>query len=195
MYRHRRRHTGQCTVTLAHVPSPGRHTATAGGAAERGRGPMRLIFERHRVGRLGWGATTRLDAGGTLHVQRAALEAAVLSDPRIERLECELVQAGESCRMLPVFDVVEPRAKLDPPGADFPGILSLTRSAGSGRTRVLDGLAVTLLDPTLNPRGGVLDLASPLDGQPSNAVNRYAALQHLVLIPRLKAGVSGDDAR
>ena len=151
---------------------------------------MRLTWRVHDVRHVAWGGKTALDAG-TLSIDRDALAAEIRQDARIDAIDLQLVASGESCRMLPVFDVVEPRAKIDPAGADFPGVLTPVRAVGSGSTRVLRGMAVEILDPSPPPnRVPVLDLAAaPLAGWSSAEQCRYAALHHLVLVPRLKAGL------
>src|SRR5918911_1558333 len=148
---------------------------------------VRLNLAIHHVEAVEWGQQTALIAG-RLTVSRFDLEAELLEDRRLEGVKLELVRPGESCRVLPVFDIVEPRAKLDPPGRDFPGALSPIRGVGWGTTRVLRGLGLTILDPRDRPPGHVLDMRS------AQEVTRYAGLHHLVVAPRLADGLGWDDA-
>jgi glycine reductase len=153
---------------------------------------LELLY--HDVQAIQWGDQTSL-TNGVLQIEREQLIAELRQDARLADVELELVQPGESCRILGVFDVVEPRAKLDPPGGDFPGVLGPIRSVGSGVTRVLRGMAATVIDPRESLPGHVIDMSSaPLDGYSASDVSQYAALHHVVLIPRLSAGVTGDDA-
>src|SRR4051812_30289967 len=140
---------------------------------------MRLELLVHAIDDLAWGEGTRLD-GRTLVVDRDALTAHLLEDGRLAGLELALARPGQSCRVAPIFDVVEPRAKLDD-GVDFPGALGPARSAGQGRTRVLRGAAVVVLDPAagLGGQNSVLDLSGP-----AAPLSRYATTQNLVLVPR-----------
>jgi sarcosine reductase len=151
---------------------------------------MRLTWRIHQVRELGWGTSTGL-RDGVLSIDREALIAELVQDVRITSLDLQLVAAGESCRVLPVFDVVEPRAKIEPAGVDFPGVLTPVRPVGDGATRVLRGMAVSILDPQPPPnRVPILDMtAAPLDGWSSAEQCRYASLQHLVVVPRLKPGL------
>ncbi|HVA25312.1 MAG TPA: glycine/sarcosine/betaine reductase component B subunit [Chloroflexota bacterium] len=151
---------------------------------------MRLTWRVHRISGLRWGEATRIEAG-TLHIEREALTADLLQDQRLSGVDLQLVAGGESCRILPVFDIVEPRAKIEPAGADFPGVLTPVRAVGMGATRVLRGMAVEILDPSPPPnRVPILDLtATPLDGWSAAEQCRYASLQHLVVVPRLQAGL------
>jgi glycine reductase complex component B subunit alpha and beta len=151
---------------------------------------MRLSWRIHHIRGLGWGERTRLEQG-CLQMDRDALTSEVLRDERVTAVDFQLAAAGESCRILPVFDIVEPRTKLEPAGADFPGVLTPVRAVGMGATRVLRGMAVEILDPNPPPnRVPVLDLsAAPLDGWSSAEQCRYASLHHLVVVPRLKEGL------
>lgn len=94
-----------------------------------------------------------------------------------------------------VWDIVEPRAKLEPSGRDFPGALTPVQAVGFGTTRVLHGMAVTILHPQERLPGHVIDMSStPLAGHSAAELSRFARLCHLVLIPRFNEGVTGDEA-
>jgi glycine reductase len=152
---------------------------------------MRLTWQIHRVAEVGWGTATSLQAG-RLTVSREQLLPELLADPRLASLDLQLVRPYESCRLVPVFDVVEPRAKLDPEGADFPGALTPVRPVGMGTTRVLRGLAVTVLDPA----PATAETAHVLDSSTSDTrTGRYAGLWHLALVPALREGLSTDERR
>ena len=157
---------------------------------------MRLKLEVHQIAALAWSTgPTALAQPGQLLVNRADLEAELLTDSRLSSVDLELVQPGESCRILGVWDIVEPRAKQEPAGRDFPGALSPIQGVGFGTTRVLRGMAVTVLHPHDRLPGHVVDMAStPLAGYAATDVSRFASMHHLVVSPRLADGVTGDDA-
>jgi sarcosine reductase len=137
----------------------------------------------HPVRHLAWGPATRLE-GDTLVVARAALLAEVAAGLPFAALDAALAAPGESCRLLPVFDVVEPRARVG--GGDFPGVLSPIASVGSGETHVLRGAAVVMLDPVAEPSGryGVIDMSGPAaDYSP------YAHTHNLALLPQFPPGL------
>jgi sarcosine reductase len=149
---------------------------------------MKLTWRVHHVRALQWGGRTRLEAGA-LTVSKDDLERELLEDERITGVDFHLAGPGESCRILPLFDVVEPRAKIEPRGADFPGVLGPVTPVGMGQTRVLRGMAVDVLDPEPIPsRIAVLDLRAPFD-------DRYTRLHHLIAIPHLKQGLDINDRR
>jgi glycine reductase len=159
---------------------------------------MQLTLQVHHVTSLDWssGATTLRDGtDGRLLINRADLAAELLKDTRLTGVDFELVQPGESCRILAVSDIVEPRAKLEPSGRDFPGALTGVQGVGFGTTRVLRGMAVTILHPNDRLPGHIIDMRSGgVDGHSATELSRFARLHHLVIIPKLAEGIVGDEA-
>src|SRR2546428_3125917 len=103
---------------------------------------MRLEMGTFPVTDIAFGRTTRYDAG-RLMVDREAVLAAVRQDPRIATAELEIARPGESVRIWPVRDVIEPRVKVDGPGVWYPGIWGRDiATVGEGRTHRLAGLGV-----------------------------------------------------
>ena len=86
---------------------------------------------------------------GLLEVARDEILDAVRSDPRIAKADLELAKPGESVRIWPVRDVVEPRVKVEGPGVVYPGICgrSIT-TVGEGRTHRLSGVGVVEVSET-----------------------------------------------
>jgi glycine reductase len=67
----------------------------------------------------------------------------ILDDPRIATAELELAKPGESVRIWPVRDVIEPRIKVEGPGVVYPGICGRPiTTVGQGRTHRLSGLGI-----------------------------------------------------
>jgi len=104
---------------------------------------MRLELRYRDVSRVSFGTPSGL-RDGVLYVDRDALSAEILSDPRVASVDVELVDRDDDCRIVSVFDVVQPRCKEDPEGADYPGALGPVQASGVGITRVLRGVAVTV---------------------------------------------------
>src|SRR5687767_11793394 len=103
---------------------------------------MRLELGTFPVREIVFGAATRYDAG-RLTVDRDAVLAAVREDPRIATAELEIARPGESVRIWPVRDVIEPRIKVEGPGVCYPGICGRDiTTVGSGRTHRLSGMGV-----------------------------------------------------
>jgi sarcosine reductase len=100
-------------------------------------------------------------ADGQLNVCKQEIIRLVKEDPNIEEVRVELVRPGESVRITPVKDVIEPRIKLDGNGGYFAGILSPVDSAGCGRTLVLKGAAVVLTGFFMDFCEGLIDMEGP----------------------------------
>lgn len=103
---------------------------------------MRLEMGTFPVEQISFGPQTRY-ADGHLQVDKAAVIAAVMQDPRIASADLELAFPGESVRIWPVRDVIEPRIKVDGPGVIYPGACgrSIT-TVGEGRTHRLSGMGI-----------------------------------------------------
>src|SRR5262245_56705195 len=69
---------------------------------------------------------------------------ALLEDPLFERVEVELTYPGESCRIIRVLDILEPRFRMN--GPNFPGALDGNGLVGDGQTRALKNVAVVETD-------------------------------------------------
>jgi sarcosine reductase len=150
---------------------------------------MQLTLAIHPVADIRFGETTRLD-GTSLIVDKDQLRNLILEDETLEDVGFELVRPGENCRIGPVFDIVEPRAKALESSPDFPGILGPPLTAGMGTTHVLEGTAVTVIRERppgegANATGSVLEMS----GSASEGT-KYASLQHLVVIPHTRAGMA-----
>lgn len=104
---------------------------------------MELELISHRVKQAELSDRTALEAG-TLYVNAAELTRLLMEDRRLAAVQVDVAHPGESCRIVHVQDVLEPRIKVDPPGSAFPGVTGPPRIGGSGRTRRLAGAAVVL---------------------------------------------------
>jgi len=80
---------------------------------------------------------------GLLEINTEELLKPVLSDPRIAQARIELARPGESVRIWPVRDVIEPRIKVKGPGAVYPGMCDRpVTTVGRGITHRLAGVGV-----------------------------------------------------
>ena len=59
----------------------------------------------------------------------------------LKSINFDIAKPGESVRITPVKDVIEPRVKVEGPGGVFPGVISKVDTVGSGSTHVLRGCA------------------------------------------------------
>src|SRR5262245_8208846 len=131
---------------------------------------MRLEMGTFPVTSLEFGGATRYDRG-RLTVSREAALAAVRRDARIVSAELEIARPGESVRIWPVRDVIEPRIKVEGPGVCYPGICGRDiTTVGTGRTHRLAGMGVVEVSSVnWHDSGGdfvetYLDMAGPFAG-------------------------------
>jgi len=98
---------------------------------------------------------------GVLYVNAKELEALVLEDEHLAAVRFEIARPGESIRITPVKDVIQPRAKAEGPGDIFPGVISQVKTAGSGKTHVLRGAAVVTVGRIIGFQEGIIDMTGP----------------------------------
>ena len=98
---------------------------------------------------------------GTLFVCKEEIEKVVLEDDRLISARVELARPGESVRIAPVKDVIEPRVKVDGPGAIFPGVINKVKQVGEGRTHALVGSTVITCGRIVGFQEGVIDMSGP----------------------------------
>ncbi|MCT4508772.1 MAG: glycine/sarcosine/betaine reductase component B subunit [Tepidibacter sp.] len=99
--------------------------------------------------------------GGILYVNKDEMIKEIGGDEHIKSIEIEIARPGESVRITPVKDVIEPRVKVDGPGGIFPGVLSKVDTVGSGRTHVLKGAAVVTTGKIVGFQEGIVDMSGP----------------------------------
>jgi glycine reductase len=75
----------------------------------------------------------------TLYINKEELSSYLKEDKNIQKVEIELARPGESVRIIPIKDVVEPRVKITGGGQVFPGYLGGVETIGEGITHILDG--------------------------------------------------------
>ena len=87
-------------------------------------------------------------------------EDSMSEEKRFAKVDLELACPGESARIIPVKDVVEPRVKMDGKGY-YPGFSAPMSRCGEGRTFVLDGAAVITCGPIVAFQEGFVDMSGP----------------------------------
>lgn len=96
---------------------------------------------------------------GVLTIQKEALLAAAKSD-KLKNLQVDIARPGESVRIVPVKDVIEPRVKVDS-GEFFPGALGKPKDCGEGKTKVLEGCCVVTTGQIVFYQEGLIDMTGP----------------------------------
>ena len=120
---------------------------------------MKLELLKAHVKNVEWGAKTALSAG-VLTVDKAELLKTV-ADENFRNVDAELARPGESIRIVPVKDAIEPRFKVEGSGQEFPGVVSDVETVGEGRTFVLEGAAVVTCGRIVNFQEGIVDMTGP----------------------------------
>ena len=95
---------------------------------------------------------------GVLYVNTKKLEALALEDEHLQAISFDVARPGESIRITPVKDVIEPRAKVEGPGDVFPGVITKMSTVGSGITHVLHGAAVVTVGKIVGFQEGIIDM-------------------------------------
>ncbi|MCL2368968.1 MAG: glycine/sarcosine/betaine reductase component B subunit, partial [Oscillospiraceae bacterium] len=121
---------------------------------------MRLEVGEILIKDVQFGSTTEVK-NGVLYVNSEELAAIAGADDRIKSVEVFLARPGESVRIIPVKDVVEPRVKVEGPGGIFPGFMADVEQVGSGRTHVLKGAAVVTTGKIVGFQEGIIDMSGP----------------------------------
>jgi glycine reductase len=124
---------------------------------------MALRLELHRVfvNKLAFGDKTSI-AGGTLTVNKRELLDLLSEDELLgKNLDVALAMPGESIRIVPVKDVIEPRWKIEGGGQVFPGMISDVETVGEGKTVVLSGSAVVTAGKIVRFQEGIIDMSGP----------------------------------
>ena len=79
----------------------------------------------------------------------------------VQSINFDLAKPGESVRITPVKDVIEPRVKVEGQGGMFPGVISKVDTVGEGRTHVLKGTAVVTAGKIVGFQEGLIDMSGP----------------------------------
>ncbi len=118
---------------------------------------MRLELHKIHITGLAFAEKT-YTSGGTLFINKADAEAVIAEDRRFSKVEIDIACPGDSTRIIPVKDIVEPRVKI---GKDtyFPGFFAPMEKAGTGETLVLDGAAVVTCGPIVGFQEGFIDMS------------------------------------
>lgn len=94
---------------------------------------------------------------GVLHVSKEEL-IGVAAEEHLKSIDFDIAKPGESVRITPVKDVIEPRVKVEGPGGIFPGFISKVDVVGSGKTYALKGMAVVTAGKIVGFQEGVIDM-------------------------------------
>ena len=101
----------------------------------------RLQIDYIHVKDVKFGERTALDHGVLTIDKQELLDMA--GSELFGKLDIKLARPGESCRILGIHDVMQPRCKADAPETSYPGIWGKLAPVGEGRTVALKGVVVS----------------------------------------------------
>ena len=121
---------------------------------------MRLELGHVYIKDVQFGNETKI-IDGVLYVNKDELISLIKEDEHLKEVDVEIARPGESVRITPVKDVIEPRVKVEGQGGVFPGILSKVDTVGNGKTNVLKGCAVVTTGKIVGFQEGIIDMTGP----------------------------------
>lgn len=121
---------------------------------------MKLELGKIMINDVQFGSETKVE-NGTLYVNKEEISSMVLEDKRLIKAEVELARPGESVRIAPVKDVIEPRVKVEGKGQIFPGVINKVKTVGEGRTHALVGSNVITCGKIVGFQEGLIDMSGP----------------------------------
>jgi glycine reductase len=113
------------------------------------------------IKKLAFGGKTGV-ASGTLTINKKELLDLISEDELLgKNLDVDIAMPGDSIRIIPVKDVIEPRWKTEGKGQIFPGAISDVETVGEGKTVVLAGAAVVTAGKIVRFQEGIIDMSGP----------------------------------
>ena len=144
---------------------------------------MRLEIGEIIIDDVQFGNSTKVE-NGTLFVNADEIKSIVLEDEHISSVDIDLAKPGESIRITPVKDVIEPRVKVSGNGGIFPGIINKVDTVGTGRTNILKGCAVVTCGKIVGFQEGIIDMTGP-----GAKYTPFSKLNNIVLVIKPKEGL------
>ncbi|WXR61529.1 glycine/sarcosine/betaine reductase component B subunit [Peptostreptococcaceae bacterium AGR-M142] len=114
---------------------------------------------------------------GILTINKQAALDFVMEDEHITKADLVIVKPGDSVRLVPVKEAIEPRIKLDGKPL-FPGVTGDVVSAGDGRTHALKGCSILVVGQHW---GGFQDGLIDMSGEGAK-YTYFSQLKNIVLV-------------
>ena len=118
---------------------------------------MKLEMGHIFINDIQFGEVSKIE-NGVLYVSEDAVREIVLEDEKIKSVSFDIARPGESVRITPVKDVIEPRCKVEGKGGIFPGVIAKVDTVGSGKTYALKGMAVVTAGKIVGFQEGIIDM-------------------------------------
>ena len=137
---------------------------------------MRLEVGHIFIKDIQFGTESKIE-DGVLYVSEEAVKEVVLEDEHIKSVKFDIARPGESVRITPVKDVIEPRVKVEGRGGIFPGVISKVDTVGEGKTYALKGMAVVTAGKIVGFQEGIIDMTGPgADYTPFSKLNNLVVV-------------------
>jgi glycine reductase len=146
---------------------------------------MVLELGRIPVEEIDWGRKTLVEGKALLIDREELMEKTRGNDPRITSIKAEIARPGESVRIIPIKDVIEPRVKVEGKGGMFPGLISGVETVGEGRTHVLAGCSVLTVGRIVGFQEGMIDMSGP-----GARYTSFSKLLNVALVIDVKESIS-----
>ena len=121
---------------------------------------MRLEIGKINITDIRFADSSKIEKG-VLYVNPDDLKPVVLEDEHLKDVTFDIAKPGESVRITPVKDVIEPRVKVEGKGGVFPGMIAKVDTVGSGKTLALKGMAVITAGKIVGFQEGIIDMTGP----------------------------------
>ncbi len=118
---------------------------------------MRLELGKIQIKDIKFAEESKIESN-ILYVNKEELIKEIWDDEAIVSVDVEIARPGESIRITPVKDVIEPRVKVEGRGGIFPGVLSKVDTVGEGKTIALKGMAVVTTGKIVGFQEGIIDM-------------------------------------
>ncbi len=121
---------------------------------------------------------------GVVYVNKQEIIDMLSVDDRLASINLDIATPGESVRITPVKDVIQPRVKVGGKAGVFPGVVSKVDTVGEGRTNVLNNMAVVTCGSIVGFQEGIIDMTG-LGAE----YTPFSKLNNLVLIMEPAEGI------
>ena len=125
---------------------------------------------------------------GILYVDAEAVKSFVYQDDDVKAclksISFDIAKPGQSVRITPVKDVIEPRVKVEGPGGIFPGVIAKVDTVGAGTTHVPRGMAIVTAGKIVGFQEGVIDMTGP-----GAEYTPFSKLNNLVMVVEPVEGI------
>jgi glycine reductase len=148
---------------------------------------MRLEMGLFHINNVAFGPQTVIE-DHALFIDRQELISVLTQEPLFDGIEIEIAHPGESCRIIHVLDVLEPRYRLN--GPNFPGALDGVGLVGAGQTRVLKNMCVVETSEDQARGRNIIDMSGP-----ATDYSPFGATGNVVLVPHRAKGADKDEYR